>query len=77
MIVKYRMLVDIKIAQEFEGIENLKSDREMAESVCQLIADEVATAGGACSYDIVRSEIYIDEDKNKNNFIADRFMRLL
>ena len=76
MNVKYRMIIELEIDHVFDGMEDLKNDREMAESVCQMVADEVATAGGVCAYVIKRSIIEIDaEPRHKLNekFLYNRF----
>lgn len=79
MNVKYKMVIELEINHVYEGAENLKNDREMAESVCQLIADETATAGGVCSYDIKRSLIEIDSEPRhvlNEKFLMDRFTKV-
>lgn len=79
MNVKYKMILEIEINHVFDGVEGLKNDREMAESVCEMVADEVATAGGVCSYDIKRSIIEIDSEPRhvlNEKFLMNRFMKV-
>jgi hypothetical protein len=61
MIATYEMTLKVIVKQEIDKFpdENLKSDREYAENVCQMIADEAIVAGGVASYEIIESSINV------------------
>lgn len=78
-MIKYTMILKIEVGHDFEGVENMKGDREYAEGVCRMIADEVATAGGVASYDVIESTVNVGEhgyEKEKKNFLINRFMNV-
>lgn len=57
MKAEYEVNVKIKASYEIDTIEGLKSNSEFAEDLAQMICDEVATAGGVASYEIIKSEV--------------------
>lgn len=72
MQVVYEMNVKIKGVYEIDTIENLKDNSEFANGVCQMVCDEIATAGGVGCYEIIESKIDITEkvkDKIYNDFM--------
>ena len=58
MIAEYDIILHIRVAHEIDDLEtggHLKSDREMADSIGQMICDEAVTSGGVATYDILDS----------------------
>lgn len=62
-IVNYEMFIQFNVTHEFNGFENLKSDREYAEGIAQMVADEVVASGGFCFYEILASVVGIKNNK--------------
>lgn len=56
---RYDVTLNIKVMYDFEGFENLKSDREYAESLAEFIADEITTANGIAQIDIIKSSMNV------------------
>lgn len=61
MIAVYETTIKIQVAHELDSLENLKSDREYAEGICQMIADESTSINGVAVCDIVKSSLSVTE----------------
>ena len=62
MKAKYDILLHINVVHEVDGIgeeTHLKSDRELADSIGQMICDEATQCNGVASYDIINSKVDI------------------
>lgn len=62
MRVKYSMTLRINLEHEIDDwdFDPHKTGREMADSVGQMICDEVATSGGVGSYDILMAKSVLE-----------------
>lgn len=62
MKAEYDMILHIKVVHEIDGWElggQLKGDREMADSIGQMICDEASICNGVASYDIIDSKVSV------------------
>ena len=59
-VVRYKVLVEFDIVQDYDGEENLKDSEEFAHDVCQLVCDEVANVG-VCSYELLEHSKEVTE----------------
>lgn len=61
MIASYNMKLDITVKHEVEELPfaDMKTDRELAEDICQMIADEASRCGAVVSYDIEKSSLTV------------------
>lgn len=59
MKAKYEVNIKIKASYNIDTIEGLKGNAEFAEDLAHMICDEVTTAGGVASYDIIESEVKV------------------
>lgn len=57
MLATYKMNLEIIVKHELDELKDLKSDREMAECICQMIADEATMCGAVASYEILKSSL--------------------
>lgn len=73
MIANYEVLLKVNITHDIEGMDGLKDNKEMSEDIAKLICDEVTTAGGVATYEIIESKIDIKE--NVNNIIYNDFVK--
>lgn len=54
------MILEIEIRHNVDDIVNVKSDREMADSVGQMICDEVVLCDGVACFDILESSLSVE-----------------
>lgn len=59
MRADYDISVNLKLVYEIDTLEELKNDRQLAEDICRMIADEAIVAGGVASYDIIKSSVNV------------------
>lgn len=59
MRADYDISVNLKLVYEIDTLEELKTDRQLAEDICRMIADEATVAGGVASYDIIKSSVNV------------------
>lgn len=57
--IDYKVSLNIHAVYDFNGFDNLKSDREFAETLQQFIADEITAGGGVAVIDITESLLYV------------------
>lgn len=63
MKAEYETTIKFKIIHEIDGLKNiayLKTDREFAEHIAQMVCDEAIVAGGIVNYEIIESKVDIE-----------------
>ena len=59
MKATYEFTMQVKVVHEVDELNGLKSDREMAVSVGEMICDQATYADGVASFDILESSLNI------------------
>lgn len=59
-IIDYNVTLNVRAIFDFTGFENLKSDREFAENIRELLADEITACGGVAVIDINESTLNVN-----------------
>lgn len=60
MKATYKMTLEIEIRHDVDSILDVKSGCEMAESVGQMICDEVVMCDGVACFDILESSLNVE-----------------
>lgn len=55
----YEFTMQVKVIQEVDDITALKSDREFAVSVGEMIADEATQCNGVATFDVLESSLNV------------------
>lgn len=59
MKLVYEMTLSLRFVQEVEELKNIKSDREYAENVAQMICDEAVFTDTVVTYDVLNSALNV------------------
>ena len=55
----YDVIMKVKVSHEIDTIEDIKSDREFADDMAQMICDEAVTCNAVAEYEILKSEVNV------------------
>ena len=59
MKAKYKAIICVEVTHEVDKLKDIKSDREFATDLCNMICDEATNAGGVATYKIYDSEVNV------------------